>query len=518
MARPRKSAERAPESKTAVIYSRVSTKEQEEGFSIDAQLGLLRGYAIAKGFEVVKEFIEAETAKQSGRRAFNEMVGMIRSGQASIIIVEKTDRLYRNLKDRVTIDECGAELHLVKENSILSRDSRSHEKFIHDIKVVVAKNYCDNLSEEARKGMREKASQGYWPSKAPLGYQNVLLNGRRVIAPDPVAGPAVRWLFEMYASGDHTLKQLRDTSFALGLKSPNGGVLTKASIHNLLRNPIYIGKVRWDGSEFDGHHDPLTDVETYAKVQAILSSRGAVQPAIPRPGFIYSNLVRCSVCGCVATAYVARGKYIYYACTGARGCERRGVREEALTKAIEALLQKIVVPTRIVALLRESMAQAIQEQGQETEKRLIALRKSQDATRAKLMALYEDFARGSVPHVIYGDLRAQYEKQLQSTEVQIAATVRASGRTCEDSIEIIEALSNSALRFKNAESAFKREMAKRVLSNCTIDGNDVLLEPRPWFKLVAEASAKSVQTDDPERVRLAWWATLDHLRTIDLVA
>lgn len=63
------------------------------------------------------------------------------------MLVEKTDRLYRNLKDWVTVDELDVELHFPKEGVVLSRDSHSSEKFMHGIKVLMAKNYIDNLSE-----------------------------------------------------------------------------------------------------------------------------------------------------------------------------------------------------------------------------------------------------------------------------------------------------------------------------------------------------------------------------------
>jgi DNA invertase Pin-like site-specific DNA recombinase len=89
------------------------------------------------------------------------------------MLVEKTDRLYRNLKDWVTVDELDVEMHFPKEGVVLSRESRSSKKFMHGIKVLMAKNYIDNLSEETRKGMTEKAAQGFWPSNAPLGYRNV---------------------------------------------------------------------------------------------------------------------------------------------------------------------------------------------------------------------------------------------------------------------------------------------------------------------------------------------------------
>jgi DNA invertase Pin-like site-specific DNA recombinase len=151
----------APIAKKAVAYARVSSPEQEKGFSIDAQKKLLAGYVQANGLVVAKEFVDVETAKQSGRTNFGEMIRYLKKNPGiRAILVEKTDRLYRNLKDWVTLDEFDIEIHFVKEGVVLSRESRSSEKFMHGIKVLMAKNYIDNLSEEARKGMQEKAEQG----------------------------------------------------------------------------------------------------------------------------------------------------------------------------------------------------------------------------------------------------------------------------------------------------------------------------------------------------------------------
>jgi site-specific DNA recombinase len=198
----------------AVIYARVSSKEQEkEGFSIPAQIKLLNAYAMEKGFQVAQEFVDVETAKKTGRPGFTSMVDFFKKESKSkspkepcrILLVEKTDRLYRNLKDWVTIDDLDLDIHFVKENVVLSKDSRSSEKFMHGIKVLMAKNYIDNLSEETKKGMLEKAEQGIFPSFAPLGYMNVESGGKRIIQPDPDLAPLVRQLFEWYATGNHSL-------------------------------------------------------------------------------------------------------------------------------------------------------------------------------------------------------------------------------------------------------------------------------------------------------------------------
>src|SRR5512144_1939537 len=157
-----------PARKQAVIYARVSSKEQEkEGFSIPAQLKLLKEYAAAQGFAVRQEYVDVETAKQTGRAAFGEMVAYLKAHPAvRAVLVEKTDRLYRNLKDWVTVDELEVEIHFPKEGVVLSRDSRSSEKFMHGIKVLMAKNYIDNLSEEARYPRKRARGCRRRPSRA----------------------------------------------------------------------------------------------------------------------------------------------------------------------------------------------------------------------------------------------------------------------------------------------------------------------------------------------------------------
>ncbi|MCB9684375.1 MAG: recombinase family protein [Alphaproteobacteria bacterium] len=100
-----------------VIYARVSSKDQEkEGFSIPSQLRLLRDYATENGLTVVDEFVDIETAKRAGRTNFSRMLDALRGREGCrTVLVEKTDRLYRNISDWVTLDELHLDIHLVKE-------------------------------------------------------------------------------------------------------------------------------------------------------------------------------------------------------------------------------------------------------------------------------------------------------------------------------------------------------------------------------------------------------------------
>ena len=149
-----------------VLYARVSSREQErEGYSIPAQRRLLAEYARNHNFHIEREFIDVESAKNPGRKEFSAMLRLLEtSTTCRIVLVEKTDRLYRNRTDALAfetlIEKRGVEIHLVKEGRVIGKESRSQDKFMHDIHVAVAKNYVENLKEEVKKGMREKAEQG----------------------------------------------------------------------------------------------------------------------------------------------------------------------------------------------------------------------------------------------------------------------------------------------------------------------------------------------------------------------
>jgi hypothetical protein len=107
--------------------------------------------------------------------------------ECRVLLVEKTDRLYRNFKDYVTIDELKLEIHIVKENVILSNQSRSSEKFVHGIKVLMAKNYIDNLSEETKK--HPAAARGRDP--VPAGGPATVAEALRHLAENGLAAAQV---------------------------------------------------------------------------------------------------------------------------------------------------------------------------------------------------------------------------------------------------------------------------------------------------------------------------------------
>ena len=115
---------------SAVIYARVSSRERErEGYSIPAQRKLLNEYARLRSFRVQQEFIDVESAKNPGRKEFGAMLRLLQSDpHCRTVLVEKTDRLYRNRTDSIAFEELierrSVEIHLVKEGRVIAKDSR----------------------------------------------------------------------------------------------------------------------------------------------------------------------------------------------------------------------------------------------------------------------------------------------------------------------------------------------------------------------------------------------------------
>ena len=224
------------------------------------------------------------------------MVSFIKNNPSCrIILTEKTDRLYRNIKDWVTIDELDVKIHFVKEDFVLSRDSRSSEKFIHGIKVLMAKNYVDNLSEETRKGMTEKAEQGIWPSRAPLGYVNVEgSNGKRTIVPDPDNSSIITRIFERYATGKYSIKEVATMAWKEGFIFRNSKKpVNVATTHKILHNRIYTGNFDWDGKTYQGNYTPLITTDLWEQVQDVLHGRHLKKHRKVKHDFAFSRLITC---------------------------------------------------------------------------------------------------------------------------------------------------------------------------------------------------------------------------------
>jgi len=467
----------------AFIYARVSSREQErEGYSIPAQRKLLIEYATSRGFEVIRVFVDVESAKNPGRKEFGNMVRMLATqSRCRIVLVEKTDRLYRNRTDSLMFEDLienrGVEVHLVKEGRVISKNSRSQDKFMHDIHVAVAKNYVENLKEEVKKGMREKAEQGIYPGRAPLGYRNNQLT-RSIDVHDEKA-KIVRHIFALYATGDHSLSSLRAASVA-----ETGVRISRAYLETMLKNPFYIGDFVWRGERYKGSHEPLVSKEQFRCVQDVFA--GHHKPKYRKHSFAFAGFLRCAHDGCTVTTELQKGRYVYYRCSQGRGkCSLPYMREEQVSELLAELLKNIYVPETIAQTIVDSLHADLRGSEKRRKEQLAGLEQRRTAVRTRMDKIYEDKLDGRIDDEFWGRKQADYHEQecvLQGSIASLSTPVRQENVL---TIERIFELANKAHYLYLTRNAAERgELLKSVLLNCATDGVSLTPTYRKPFDLI----------------------------------
>jgi DNA invertase Pin-like site-specific DNA recombinase len=474
----------------AVLYARVSSKDQErEGFSIPAQLDLLRSYAAARSIQVFQEFVDVETAKQSGRASFGDMVAFARKQHGRLLLlVEKTDRLYRNLRDWVTIDELDLEIHLVKEGVVLSPESRSHEKFMHGIKVLMAKNYVDNLSEETRKGMIEKAKQGLWPSYAPIGYRNVVgAGGKRTIAPDPDAAPVIARLFDRFARGDVSIRVLARDGLVV-----RGRRLYPSLIHHILRKRIYTGDFDFDGVTYKGTHEPLVTRETWERVQSILDGRTSSKSRQTKRRFTLTGLVHCGHCGCLMVGELKKGRYVYYHCTGNKGsCGDPYVREEQLLGELALGLSQLAIAPATLEWLERTVGESDKTEAGAREQALKQLKAERDRLQGRIETMYMDRLDGRITAAFFDEKSKQWREQQKQIDARLAQLRTTELRSGTEALQVMRSVSEACGSFQEHQPQQQRAIASALMEKATWKAGKFEWALKTPFQILAHSNSVS---------------------------
>ena len=413
-----------------------------------------------------------------------------------VLLVEKTDRLYRNLKDWVTLDEMDLEIHVVKEGVILSRDSRSSEKFMHGIKVLMAKNYIDNLSEEARKGMLEKAEQGIWPTKAPLGYRNVPgSGGKKVIEPDPQVAPIVARLFEWYATGEFSLKEAASKAANAGLKyRRTGAAVPVSTIHMILRNRLYMGEFTWNGRLYRGQHEPLITRQLWERVQGVLAGRYAKKQRRSKHGFAFSGLISCGHCGCALVGEIKKLRYVYYHCTGFKGkCSEPYVREEVLEERFFEQMNRLSFDADVMGWVREALRESHRDEQREHEAAIARHQIEYDRLQIRLHAMYVDKLDGRIDAAFFEQMSARWRTEQERCQQAIERHQSADHSYLESGVKILELARNAGRLFQMQDAHEKRRLLNFVVSNCFWKGGQLTTDFRQPFDLISETTARAAQ-------------------------
>ena len=477
-----------------VIYARVSTKEQQdEGYSIPAQLKAIRAFCEAQGLSPVAEFIEAESAGKAGRKRFTEMVDFLKSDpRVRVVVAHKLDRLYRNFTDQVLLEEIvGARARYVTGDV---PDSPQGE-LLRDVQLSVAKFYLGNLAEEVRKGMDEKVLQGGWPHLAPIGYLND--KPTRSVVTHPLKASLVRFAFERYASGFVSLQQLSEELADRGLLQRSGRKLGVSHLKQLLSNPFYVGRLRHKDRIFPGAHEPLVTPALFDTVQDTLA--GKRNGTKSRRVFALRGVMYCAECGCLITAGVHK-EHTYYRCTQGRGpCSNRAyTREEVLASQIDELLSRIELSPALIddAALLEA------EQGSSTDADRVALGTAITANAARQDKLLNAYLDDAIPVDAYRVKAGSLADEQRTLELRLSELSETPSSTSALVAQRARLAGSARVRFADGTDEDRREIVSTVLCNLTVkDGRIASYQYKRPFGVLEQ--------DSQGAFCHKWWAILD---------
>ncbi|MDO8473130.1 MAG: recombinase family protein [Dehalococcoidia bacterium] len=460
-------------------YIRVSTvKQGERGVSLQEQRSAIELYAQRREIQISEWFEERVTAAKMGRPLFTRMLKQLRNGEAAGVLIHKIDRSARNLRDWAELGElidAGVAVHFANESvDLLSRGGRLSA----DIQAVVAADYIRNLREEAVKGLRGRLKQGFYPFAAPLGYLNT--GSGKVKEVDTSRAPLIREMFELYASGRHSVDSLVEEIYRRGLRNSRQKKVNRACLASMLNNVFYAGltRLRHTGETFPGKHTPLVPMALFQEVKARLSGRFRSQGWTH--DFTLRGLFRCSLCNKLLIAETQKG-HVYYRCH-TKTCPTKGFREEILEQAMLGAWPSFALADDEKARLTQQI-EYVAGQEQKIEGDRTTLLQAQLANlKTRRARLVDVFVDGGIDKPTFDERTRSLLEEEKLTEDALNEEGSETDRTKAMLLEVLELAGSPQQSYLLASPASRRELAKRLSSNLSVAGKEVSVEP--YYPLV----------------------------------
>ena len=487
--------------KRALVYVRVSSREQaDEGYSIAAQREACFRYVTEHGWQLADEYVDrGESARTADRPQFQAMLERIKTDDSiAFLVVHKLDRMARNLEDHAMVRALLRKYEVKLVSVTESLEENASGKLVEGILASISEFYSSNLAQEIKKGLLQKVKEGGWPTLAPLGYNNVRIDspgGRRgesVLVVDPEVAAFVRKAFDLYATGDWSLRTLHAEMTRLGMRNRRGGTLTVSKFSELLKSRAYLGKVPYRGVEYDGKHEPLITPEIFSRVQDVFREHDYAGVRQRRHSHYLRGTVFCGTCGArLSTMLKKNERYEYFYCLGKHGrrtvCDELYMPTDGVERQIERFYASLQIPVEVgrnverelnlEIALREKYRGRTSEQA---SKRLVRLA----AERDKLLRAY--YAKAIPVETL------KREQQRIDGEVDAAASqIALAGVKLEAAKKLIEAslklLSQCGRAYKKAVPADRRKWNHAIIEKV----------------LVSKGQVTSVQIKEPFAVVLA---------------
>ncbi len=484
----------------AIILARVSSKEQEEGQSIPAQVRRLTEYVLKRNMQLSEPpFQVTESSSKETRKQFDKILTYVKNSNEPIALVTDTvDRLQRSFRETPQLDELRKqgklELHFLREGLVINKEANSAQLLQWDIGVLFASSYVRQLSDNVKRSKDQSTRNGQWTAKAPFGYKNVTLpSGQKSIEIDSDQAPFVMKMFELYATGTHSFQTITDAMTRLGMRNALGSPILSSRVELTLKNPFYSGVMRMNGELYPHKYTPIISEELFDKVQDIIAGHHKAPAHYAGKELLFRGLIKCANCGCTITGDIKKGKYVYYCCSNAkRVCTKVWVKEEAILAEVLKYFDKIKLSDKqisdIIAHLKHSYAteQDFYQHSQE------ALRKELDHIQDRISKLIDMYLDGRIDAETYRLKLYEYKTRQRNITLEMKAHVNADESCLITAQTVLSLAQQSKELFLGSKMNEKQQLLNFMVSNFKLNGDKLDLELKEPFSIFAKMS------DQPE--------------------
>ncbi len=344
--------------KQAIGYLRQSTTKQQ---SLAAQKQAIKTLAEKHNIQHITFYSDKQSGRTDKRNGYQQITELIQQGQCDVLCCYRLNRLHRNLKNALKLMKLCQKYHvhiLSVHDGYFDMD-KAFDRLKLNIFISLAELESDNIGEQVKNGIKEKAKQGKMiTTHAPFGYQ--YHNGTFTI--DTVKAPTIKAVFSYYLQG-YGYKKI-----AQYLEADEKFINRKPyQVRNIIMNPNYCGRVINQYGQYDNMCPSIVSTSIYEQAQAIRSQKQLKRTSSANQ---LKQKIKCPYCGSTLTNITIRKKHRtlrYYVCPQNMNasrfvCEFKGINAQSLEASVLATCQDFFQNQQLYSKINHTIQQRLKKQ------------------------------------------------------------------------------------------------------------------------------------------------------------
>ncbi|MBX7206038.1 MAG: recombinase family protein [Bacteroidia bacterium] len=410
-----------------VTYTRVSSKEQELGYSLETQKKDCEAFAKKNEYTILGQFGGTyESAKTDERKEFNRMLQFIKKSKEKIsfIVVYSIDRFSRSGANGIYIKEQLKKegIYIVAVTQPVDATTSSGD-FQQNIQMIFS-HYDNQLRrEKCMAGVKEAISRGEWCHKAPMGYDVVHSEGKRKLVVNE-KGKLLRKAFLWKAEG-LTIEQIREKLVALGLN------IYHQKLSQMFRNPFYCGLIAHnslEGKLQEGNQEKLVSKTTFMKVNELLQENAqGYKVKHENEEVPMKNFLKCGHCGESMPGYIVKKKNIWYYKCRRKGCCNNKAAKQVHDTFMQGILAHMCLNPEYADMVKQVMLRTYSQLTEATTDNTALLRQNLQVVEQKIERLEERFVLEEITADQFARFSEKFRaerdgilNELEKTEIKVS--------------------------------------------------------------------------------------------------